>query len=117
MGDNLKRCQGLMEDPQPALRFSISSVISFTAVLDFCVLDFCSEDGGVKGGRGVEGWFGDLAGRVVMAVGLVLAGGVVLPKVVVSSFRARCVLIAASCAGWGLEGQLLTILETQAEPA
>jgi len=93
----LKRSQGLVENPRPTLRFSTSLVMSFTTVLDFC-----SEDGGVKGGgRGVEG---GLAGRVVLAVGLVLAGGVVLEKVVVSGFRARCVLIAASwCADWNSE--------------
>jgi hypothetical protein len=98
----LKRSQGLVENPRPTLRFSTSLVMSFTTVLDFRVLNFCSEDGGVKeGGRGVEG---GLAGRVVLAVGLVLAGGVVLEKVVVSGFRARCVLIAASwCADWNLE--------------
>lgn len=75
----MKRSQGLVENPRPTLRFSTSLVMSFTTVLDFCVLNFCSEDGGVKeGGRG--GVEGGLAGRVVLAVGLVLAGGVVLAK-------------------------------------
>lgn len=51
--------------------------MSSTTFLDICGLDFCSEDGGVKGGgRRVEDCFGVLAGRIVLAVGLVLAGGV-----------------------------------------
>jgi hypothetical protein len=80
--------------------------MSSTTFLDICGLDFCSEDGGVKGGgRRVEDCFGVLAGRIVLAVGLVLAGGVVLAKA--SGFRARCVLIAASWCHWVLSDEAL----------
>lgn len=62
------------------------------------VLAFRSEDGGVKGvgvkgAGGVEGDFVMLAGRVLLADGLVLAG-VVLPNEVLPD---PCILIAASC--------------------
>ena len=42
--------------------------MSSTTVLNFCVLDFYSEDGGVKGGRVVNGDIGVEGDRVVLVV-------------------------------------------------
>jgi hypothetical protein len=58
--------------------------MSSSAVLDLRVLAFCSEDGGVKGVGKVKGAGGGVEGELVtlamLTVGLVLAGGVVLPN-------------------------------------
>ena len=69
----------------------------YSTVLDFCILNFCSDDGGV------EGAIVELSGQVVLGGGLVLAvgdglvlgGGVVLSGGMPDP-RARCILIAAS---------------------
>jgi hypothetical protein len=70
--------------------------MSSSAVLGLRVLAFCSEDGGVKVVGEVKGADGGVEGELVtlamLTVGLVLAGGVVLPN----NLRGRCILIAAS---------------------
>jgi hypothetical protein len=69
--------------------------MSSSAVLDLRVPAFCSEDGGVKGVvevKGAGGVEGELVTLAILTVGLVLAGGVVLPN----NLRGRCMLIAAS---------------------